>query len=223
MRPHCFFVDLAGSERDQFEERRVFNRYKKNQVVVYEGVEPHGVYLLCEGRTTVFKTDEQGHQLTVRLGHPGELIGYRSLLLSKPYSASVASIETSVVAFLDRGSFFDILDRSRPTTSRLIRNLALQLGQAEDKALKMAYHSSTRRIAELLDGVKPQEKTNHTDGPILLPPLRRQDLADMAGLALETTIRVLKSMEQEGVIRMKGRLITILDTRRLTELAQPLH
>lgn len=220
----CFFSELTGSERVDLEKHLVPNRYKKNQVVLYEGIEPHGIYLLCEGKTKVYKTDESGHQLTVRIGIPGDLVGYRSLLLGLPYTASVEAIEQSLVAFLDRNFFFSLLEDNRPLTLKLTRKLAEQLGRAEETALKMAYHGSYRRVADLLKASSQTvpSKNDHR-APIVLPPLRRQDLAEMAGLALETTIRVLKDMEQNGIIRLKGRVITILNPQKLDELAHPVH
>lgn len=220
----CFFSELSRTDRDQFEKHLVPNRYKKNQVVIYEGIEPHGVYLLCEGRTKVYKTDESGRQLTVRTGRPGDLVGYRSILLTKPYSASVEAVEPSRIAFLDRQYFFDLLEKNRELSLKLTRMLAEQLGTAEATALRMAYHSSFRRVADLLktsvpgNGQKPNGKA-----PVTLPPVRRQDLAEMAGLALETTIRVLKEMEEQGIIKLDGRQITILNSQKLERLAQPLQ
>ncbi|MBI2060336.1 MAG: Crp/Fnr family transcriptional regulator [Nitrospirae bacterium] len=215
---HCYFSGVDPSERATIEERLIANRYKKNQVIAHEGVRPHGVFLLCSGQAKVCKTDESGHQLAVRLGRAGTLVGYRSLLLDEPFSATVEATELSVVTFLDREYFFDLLKRQPTLMMRLIRQLAEQVGQAEEIALTMAYHGSYRRVAEIL-AVAVRGHTPRLDNlPVPLPPIRRQDLAQRAGLALETTIRILKDMEDRGFIRLKGRQITVLNPRKIDEL-----
>ncbi|MBI2061246.1 MAG: Crp/Fnr family transcriptional regulator [Nitrospirae bacterium] len=220
----CFFSGAEGPARESISRRLVTNRYKKNQVILYEGIEPHGIYLLCEGRAKVFKCDESGHQLTVRIEEPGALLGYRSLILGQTYAASVGVIEPSRVAFLDEQSFFALIRQSSALTLKLIHKMAERLGEAEDKALKMAFHGAYRRVAEILNSAKPSQPGKpNGHAPVMLPMLRRQDLADLAGLALETTIRVLKDMESKGLIRLKGKAIMILESAKLEQTAQPVH
>ena len=50
--------------------------------------------------------------------------------------------------------------------------------------------------------------------------LTRQDLADMAGLALETTIRTISKLTRKGLLGKSGRCLVIKDLKRLKTLAE---
>ncbi|MBI2891630.1 MAG: Crp/Fnr family transcriptional regulator [Nitrospirae bacterium] len=219
----CFFGALDPAARTDIEQHVVVNRYSRGEVIFHEGVEPHGVYILCAGRSKVYRMDEGGHQLAVRLAGTGDLLGYRSLMAGSPYSASGEVIEDATVAFLDRPFFYSVLQKHPMLVTRLIRQMARQLGEAEGLALRMAYQGSQQRVASLLaNGIHGNAPTQK-DGPYPFPLLRRQDLAELAGLALETTIRVLRGFEEDGLIRIKGREITVLQPAKLSDLAHAVH
>lgn len=215
----CFFSSTDQKVQSTLGRHLVRNKYKKGQVLIYDGMKPHGVFVICEGRTKAFKADESGHQLVLRFDGPGSLVGSRALVSGVPYMKTIEVAEDSLIGFLDRDIFLTLIRMDQELALRLMRGLARQLGDAEDKALKMAFHGAHRRIAELLQVSRPGVvvRQNGTGRIVSLP--RRQDLAEMAGLALETTIRTLKRMEANQVIRMKGRQITILDPQKLEALA----
>jgi CRP/FNR family transcriptional regulator len=50
--------------------------------------------------------------------------------------------------------------------------------------------------------------------------LTRKDLADFAGIATESTVKILKSLEKDGIIALKEKDILILDTDRLIAISK---
>jgi CRP/FNR family transcriptional regulator len=51
-------------------------------------------------------------------------------------------------------------------------------------------------------------------------PLSRQDLAELSGMSQETVIRLLKKLDEEGLIRMEGKNFTVLDYNRLKRISE---
>ncbi len=218
-RETCFFADLKDGDFQDFRLSRISNTYRKRQVVFYEDHNPHGVYVVCSGRIKVYKSDRKGHQLTVRVASQGEILGYRALLASEPYSATAEALEDSTLAFIDETKFKALLTKHQALTLRMLTQLAREVRGAEDKARDMAMKSSKERLAELLILLKATYGKLEKKGNPLKIPFTRQELADMAGLAQETVIRLLTDLEERKVIAMNGRQLTVVNERTLEKEA----
>ncbi len=218
----CFFSDLKDQSLEEFRDARITNVYKKRQVIFYEGHRPHGVFLVCSGRVKVYKSDHKGHQLTVRVAAPGDILGYRALMAGEAYSATAEALDDSSLAYIDEARFKAVLARHQVLALRMLTQLARDVRGAEDKARDMAMKSSRERLAELLLMLKatrlPAAKPER-NGAVLKIPYTRQDLAELAGLAQETVIRLLTELEEQKVISLNGRQLTILNEGALSKQA----
>lgn len=211
----CFFAELKGPAFEEFREARISNVYRKRQVVFYEGHMPHGVFIVCQGRVKVYKADNKGHQLTTRIADQGDILGYRALLSKEPYSATAEAMEDSSLAYLDEVKFKEFLGRHQVLALHMLMTLAQDVRLAEDKARDMAMKSSRERLADLLVLLKTTYGKPAKDGIVLRVPFTRLDLAELAGLAQETVIRLLSELESQKIIAVRGRQVTILDDRAL--------
>jgi CRP-like cAMP-binding protein len=197
----------------------VTNVYRRRQVVFYEDHPAHGVYLVCAGRVKVYKADRKGHQLTVRVAGAGELLGYRDLLASEPYAATAEALDDATLAYVDGARFKAFLAQQPALAARMFAELAKDVRFAEDKARDMALKSSRERLAGQLLTVQAAHAAKAKPGGGLRLPYTRQDLAELAGLAQETVIRLLTEMEERKVITLDGRDLTIVNGRALERLA----
>ena len=61
-------------------------------------------------------------------------------------------------------------------------------------------------------------RTSLTVDPLAL--LKREEVAEMAGITVETAIRLLGVFRDEGVLTIDGRTITLLNPDRLSRIAE---
>ena len=189
-------------------------------MIFYEGNQSYGLYCIFSGRIKLFKSGVDGRQQIVRLASPGDLLGYRSLFAGEPYHATAEAIEDATVCCIDKAAFFPILARNPDLALNVIKKLAQDLREAEDKATSIAQRSVRERMAELLLMLmetygKPAKKGKKID-----LRLSREELAEMIGMTQETAIRLLSDFKKENLIDVKEREITVLDSRALLELAR---
>ncbi len=218
VRNACVMASLGEAQAKEFRAERVGNTYRKKQVVFYEGHKPHGVYLVCGGRVKVYKSDGKGHQLTVRIAGPGELLGYRALLAGEAYTATAEALDDASLTYLDEARFKVFLAKEPALASRLFAQLARDIRVAEDKARDMAMKSSRERLAGELLSLRPASPAG-AKSPAFRLPYTRQDLGELAGLAQETVIRLITELEAEKIISTNGRLMTILNPQALERRA----
>lgn len=218
-RGRSVFCDLSADHLKEIDQAKTTNQYQPHQVVFYEGNQPYGLYCIASGKVKIYKSDVQGHQQIVRLAGPGDLIGYRCLLSGEPYSATAETLEGAQICFIDKKTFFHILETHPATAFHVFSLLAHDLGRAENLLVDMVHKNIRERLAELFIVFEKKygEKTNQ--GVRLKISLTREELAELIGTTQESVIRLITEFKQDGLISVEGREITLLDIKKLTERA----
>ncbi|MBT3382857.1 MAG: Crp/Fnr family transcriptional regulator [Prolixibacteraceae bacterium] len=224
--PSCLTKALSFfSEMDEFDlislsNNKTCNFYKKGHIVFYEGRIPTGIYCLEQGRVKIYRVGMDGKEQIVRLSTQGSLLGIRSLLNGERYTASAATLEDSVICFVNKSFFFHLTEKYPKMNTEIVGYLCKMLKEAEDKIISIAQKPVRERLAEsllILNRVfKPNGKTviKHN---ISLP---REDLANIVGTATETVIRLLHDFKDENLISIDGRSITLTDIKGLKQTAK---
>ncbi|HYN77322.1 MAG TPA: helix-turn-helix domain-containing protein, partial [Lamprocystis sp. (in: g-proteobacteria)] len=90
--------------------------------------------------------------------------------------------------------------------------LSLRLRQTSRKVGDLAFLDVTGRIAHtLLELCKQPDAMTHPDGMQIR--ITRQDIGRIVGCSREMAGRVLKSLEEQGLISVAGKTIVVFGTR----------
>ncbi|NQX52979.1 response regulator [Pedobacter panaciterrae] len=191
---------------------RKIKRIKKKQVLFYEGDSPQGLYLLMEGSIKMIKRALDGRQLITSLYKPDDYIGLDSLLLEEAYTETAEATEHTSVCLLPKELIVNLLNKYPEVSRQFIKILSKDIHQKEEQLLELAYLSVRKRIAQVLLRLS---KTSAS--PILLN-ISRDELAELAGVALETVSRTLSDFKEEGLIEKNGNQLCLIDISRITKL-----
>lgn len=195
--------------------------YKKGQIIFYEGKGALGIYCINSGRIKVYKIGSEGKEQIVRMVMPGEILGLRSVISGKPYSASATALDDSVCCFIGKRKFFKLIIKYPELSQRIMITLSHLLEGADNKITSLAQKSVRERVAEsllVLDDVFRSDQ--NPDGAII--SLSREDLANLVGTATETVIRLLSEFKQDELIEIRGRKIRILNKSALLKIGKTL-
>ena len=217
--PHkknCFYKLLGTKEsKKAWREMRLAHPFKRGEVVFHEGSMPQGVYVVCTGKVKVYKSSRTGQQLTTRLESPGDLLGHVTALAEEgPYTGTGEALEPSVVSMVETRTLHNFLSQYPQAALALLRELARDVRRGENKARDIAFKPARGRLADALLRMM-QAKKPHP----LVAGIKRRDLAEMAGLTIETTVRLLKDFEEREVLRKKDKDLVILSEERLRALS----
>ncbi len=196
----------ALKQLSQDQELRIFS---KRDVIYRENSFPKNVFFLHSGHIKTVKTNDQGKEFITGLYGPGDFFGYLPVLEELPYSDTAIALKSSEVYTIPSEQFFSLVYRNHLVSGKFLRMLSNNLRDREEQLLQLAYNSVRRRIAEALLRLHSHYANNEQNELITLEILR-EDLANLAGTATETTIRTLSDFKQEGLIDIKGSSITIL-------------
>ena len=215
-RKNCLYDLLNSKEaKKAWREIRVAHPFRSGEVIFHEGTMPQGVYVVCTGKTKIYKSSRTGQQLITRIESPGDLLGQITLLAAEgPYTGTAEALEPSVVSMVDTQTFFDYLQKHPAAALALLREMAKDVRRGENKARDIAFKPARNRLADtLLRMMKPGKPKPTVSG------IKRRDLAEMAGLTIETAVRLLKDFEERDLIQKKEKDLVILDETELRGLA----
>lgn len=218
-RKDSLFSDLSPEEMCHLSMGKTCNTYQKGQIIFYEGNAPMGLYCVNKGKIKIYKRGRMGKEQIVRLAKPGDLLGYRAFIGEDVYTATAEALEDSTICFIDKKNFQHVIDSSPDIPEKILKNLCNELRDAENFIQSMAQKSVRERLAEVILILKKKYGMDTEDPTLLGVTLTREDIANIAGTAIETTIRLLADIKEEGLIAFVGRKIRILDQNKLVEVA----
>lgn len=203
---------LKGISQDALDEMAhltTAKQYRKNEVIFLAN-EPCPMFILVfEGLVRVSRYSATGKRLTYLLAGPGEPID-----LVRPFTGerreNVAEAATdATIVYITREAFLAFSVRHL----QLVINIIGTLGQAVD--------SSNSRILDMLDKkvIERLKRVLHTlykkFGPVL--NFTALEIAELAGTTTETSLRVLASLCQDGIIKKSRGQINVIRAEMLFE------
>jgi CRP-like cAMP-binding protein/ActR/RegA family two-component response regulator len=200
---------------DEFVKGRSMDRYKKKQRIFSEGNHPIRLYYVQKGKVKVYKINEDGKELILKIVNEGEFFGYIAMLENSLYRESADALEDCEIAAIPRNEFEDLINASPPVSHKFIRMLARDILDKEDQLLHIAYNSLRRKVADTLLAAQERFRKGLERLPI---SLTRETLAAMAGTATESLIRTLTEFRLEKLIDINDGQITIIQYKKLERM-----
>jgi len=215
--------NLEGQTSEDFEKIRWTVVYQPGQFVFYEGHAALGLYILCSGRAKLTRGNDRGQQRLIEIVEPGKLIEKHTFQDGAIHQSTCEALEPSQVCVVDRSQFLALLEQNGESAVKVIKLLSHEMGLSFNETDQLAFSSARERIARLLLELAEKYGEPTPDGSKISLQLKREELAQMAALTVETGVRILKSLQASKLIQINGREITILQSDRLTRAAHLTH
>jgi CRP/FNR family transcriptional regulator, cyclic AMP receptor protein len=203
------FSMLTHDQAQQVADSVVKRRFRRGEIVVEQGRKSNSLFILLNGRARVLTADQRGREVILAVLEAGDYVGEMSLIDNEPHSATVrAEIQTDMLV-LGRIEFSKCLPDTSELAYGILRGLVKRLRaadrQIESLALLDVYGRVARTLldmAEDIDGVK-----------LIRNKVSRQDMAKVVGASREMVSRVMKDLEERGVIETQDNGSVIIKER----------
>lgn len=210
-------ITIMGGEKAlrEFVEGRHLDKYKKRQRIFSEGNHPIRLYYVQRGKVKVFKTNNDGKELIIKIVNEGEFFGYTAMLEETVYKVNADALEDCEIAAIPRNEFEELMNSNYEVSKKFIKLLAHDVTEKEEQLLRIAYNSLRRKVADTLLAVEKRFKDTPDKFNI---NLSRENLAAVAGTATESLIRTLTDFRLEKLIDIHDGKITILNYQKLESM-----
>ncbi len=210
------FGDLDRATLVALADKCVERRYRKGQMVFYQGDPADALYIVVQGHVKVVVTSEDGDEMVLVTLEPRDVFGEIALVDGGPRSASAEIIADSRLLALTRETFLDLLHGHKQMTESLLRSLGGALRRLTEQTADLVFLDLHGRVAKLLLHLGGEQPN---DGTALDLQLTQTDLASMVGGSRQSVNQILRSFERQGYLHMEGRRIVIKNAERLMKRA----
>ena len=192
--------------------------FKKGELLFREGDKVNGIYFVYSGKVKVHKHWGEEKELIVRIARQGDIVGHRGLGKDIYYPVSGTALEPVNACFIDLDFFTSTLKINHDFIFELLLFFAGELKESEKNMRNLAHMPVKGRVAQAILNLQNKFGVNE-EGMIDLT-LSRQDLASFAGTTYETVFRIINELTNDGIIRLEGKDIAIVEIEKLKELTK---
>lgn len=217
----AIFAGLRNEDIEELARNSQWESYEKGDYVFFEGDDNEWLYTPFEGRLKLVKHHETGKDIILAVIVPGDIVGEGPVYDGDVQPASLQTMEVSSVIRIRKAALVSVLKKYPGTLEKLVSHESGLLRDSFEQVKQLSGERVKRRIATVL--LKLADKTGE-----LLPDdtvrinlrVTRQDIANMAGSTVETTIRTMSKIASEGIIDTIDGYIVIKDRHSLVEIAE---
>ncbi|MFQ5855822.1 MAG: Crp/Fnr family transcriptional regulator, partial [Anaerolineae bacterium] len=209
------FASLNDDELAELAPLFMQQAIDKGDFVFFEGDPPLWVYIVIEGRIKLLKHSVDGKQVILHLLQPGEMFGGVAAFGRRPYPFTAQALIPSGVLKISGPDFHKIMEQHPEVSNQVVRELAARLIEAHEAMKNLAIEHVEQRIAHTILKLASHSNGDEPNHMTIDIRLTRQDIADMSGTTVETTIRVFSKWRQAGIVESQNGKIVIHDRERL--------
>jgi CRP/FNR family cyclic AMP-dependent transcriptional regulator len=206
-------VQLPASLKTLLKHAQI-RRYPNRTTIIQSGTESSSLYLILKGSVSIVIEEDDDREIVVAYLNAGDFFGEMGLFEDKPQrSAEVRTRTVSEIAEINYKTFHELAKSYPDLNYAVFAQLVRRLRNTTRKVTDLAFIDVTGRIARCLLDLAGQPEA------MLLPNGRqiritRQEIGRLVGCSREMVGRVLKNLEEQGMIETEGKAILIYDVNK---------
>ena len=219
LRRTTIFRRLSEADRRRIAAVAVLREFGKGDLLFSEGDASDYLYTIVSGRVKVFKTTARGTDVILELFGPGDPVGAVAVYESRAYPATAVALEPTTCVLIPRQAFFSLLETYPTMVRGLLVGLTHRLVELTNRLTELSGGRVEARLARFflkLAGDMGQRRPNGTFIPLALS---RQEIADMIGTTIETSIRIMSRWGKDNLVLTEKDGFVVVDRAALESLA----
>jgi CRP-like cAMP-binding protein len=182
----------------ELERRAHVRSFAANEELFAQGEDAAFLPIVVSGRVKMLHYLEPGKEVIIGIFEEGEMFAVPPVFDGKTYPSTAVAMERSKLMILGRDQFLDLIRKSDEFAFAVIEWMCEMLREKTSTIQTLATASPEQRVGNVLMKLAVKEEA---EGPVKIT-LRRRDIAEMAGLTTETTIRVIRNLAAKGMIEI---------------------
>lgn len=221
--PHLTIMDMlqsstllnALSQGEKLELSRHCSQARalRREVIWLNGDEVDYFGLLGHGFVKMVKGSYLGTDSTLEIIGPGQIFGLLGTLEGTGCPLTAISVTDSVYLKILKSAFLPIYEKNAALKDRLIRRTSMRLHSKHDLIARLSSGKVEQRIAAILLLLAESYGHENENGLQIDVPLTRQDISEMAGTTVESTIRTMSKWQKDGIVETEKHYVIIKDKK----------
>lgn len=218
---NCVLFEQLTDERLSWLESRCRTRQLPGKSPIYLPADSgNSVFLLSSGRAKICHITPDGKQSILAFIEPGELFGELALVSDGTRDEYAETLEKSQIVMIPGDVFPTLMEETPALAIGVNKLIGIRRKRIEQRLKNLLFQSNRERLTHLLLELAEQYGTQTSGGVELGIKLSHQELASVIGATRETVTVVLGELQEEGLVTVGRRKITIIS---LPALAESVH
>ena len=207
-----YFSGLNSAELESVSKLIFEKTAERGEVILFEDEPAETLYFVVSGVVKIYKTSADGKEQILNIIRPGESFNDVPIFDNGPNPATAQAMGPVILYGISKDKLKTTLREYQRIALNTIKVLAERVRQLVALVEDLSFKHVIGRVAKIL-----LEHASDNTGPRSL--LTQQEMAAMAGTAREVVARSLKSLSEDGIIRLERHRIIIADREALQEIA----
>jgi CRP-like cAMP-binding protein len=209
-----FFGNFSNDEIESICSRKIERGFQKEESIIREGDEIKDFIYLKSGLVKLFRATSDKREQIISFARPLDFVSLLSIFSEARHNYSVTALEPSVACVLNLEEVKHIAEGNGHFALSVLEKLNRATDRIIITSLELKHRRLFGRIAYMLlyfsDEVYKQN--------LFELPISRKEMAEYIGLTTENVIRALSDLRRDGIIKISGKEIDIIDKEKLQAL-----
>jgi CRP-like cAMP-binding protein len=208
-----------GLPEDQLEAIRkiaIEKQINKGEIVVTEGDEGKGFFVILEGRVKVFKVSAEGKEQILHIFGPGQPFGEVPVFAGQRFPANAQAIDNTKILFFPRVAIVGLITANPSLALNMLAEMSKKLRLFAVQIENLSLKEMPARLASYLIHLADEQDQKE----VVTLKISKGQLASILGTIPETLSRVFAKLSGNNLIRVEGKKITLLDRSGLEDLSE---
>ncbi|HMV50045.1 MAG TPA: Crp/Fnr family transcriptional regulator, partial [Blastocatellia bacterium] len=215
LRRTLLFGELPEAELNALADRAVERRLKRDEILFVAGDEAAGLFVIVGGALRAFREGVDGREQVIHVERAGATIAELPVFDDKPYPSTVAAEEDSTVLFIAKRDVKSLCLSNPVIALAALKLLAGRLRKCAELVEALSLREVDQRLARWLLAESRVRGKRTAEGLELTLVLTNQQIAARIGSVREVVSRALARLQNNGLIVVEGRRVTIGDEQAL--------
>jgi CRP/FNR family transcriptional regulator, polysaccharide utilization system transcription regulator len=197
-------------------ENRYEAIFKPGEIMLKQGSPASNALFMASGMAKTYIESSSGKNFVLGISQPGMLILGPGAYVDSRNSYSVAALTAVNACFISFDILRQLVKVNGAFAESFLEDISLKALGSHNKLVCLTQKKMPGRLADALLYFS-DEVFNSDDYEMILS---RQELGEMTNMAKECVVRILKELEESGVIYSDSAKIKILNRKKLIQISQ---
>jgi CRP-like cAMP-binding protein len=210
------FQFLTKSELQLINDNRYEATFKPGEIMIKQGSPTSSALFMADGMAKTYIEGLNGKNFIMNIALPGNLIMGPGAYVDSRHTYSVAAITTVHACFISFDIFKQLVRVNGAFAESLLEDISIKSLKSHVRLVNLAQKRMSGRLAEIL--LYFSDDVFNSDAYEMI--LSRQELGEMTSMAKECVVRILKELEDSGVVYSDSSGIKILNREKLIQISE---
>jgi len=208
------FQELSKEDAEYIRKSKTQVFFRKGDTLTKQGAYASYVMFLISGVVKQYIESPDSRSFNLRIIQSGEFIGLSSVFSKSIFSYSTSALTDCQVLLIEKDSLEKVLRENGSFSFSLIKRYSAENVDLHEVLQNQLFKQMNGRLAGSLLYLNSLKVTQST----IFQLLSRKDLAEFAGISTESTVKLLKTFEKEGLIELHEKDIILVDSEKITDI-----